>query len=146
MKLKLYCPKCYAGSPYIQIPAMDYKCKKCSTIMPINVSESIISKNIIDVCCSCNCGTFYTERASNRKFGCLVISSAIVAYIWLSTIVGQWALFALLSAAVVDFTIYSLTTIRTVCYRCLSEYVGAEINPEHKPFDNNTAARYAEKL
>ncbi|MBI4231838.1 hypothetical protein HY605_01285, partial [Candidatus Peregrinibacteria bacterium] len=145
MNVIFYCGKCYTPDGF-DVPSniSSVNCKKCDWQSSVNISESIKTNSIVDKCVLCNCGSFYTDKDFNRLLGCFIMVGAIVAYIWLINIIDQWALFVLLGAALVDLVFYMFVGTKTVCYRCLAEYRGFAANPEHKTFDNNTAARYAE--
>lgn len=145
MNVIFYCAKCYAPDGFdISSDVSSVKCKKCDWQSGVSVTESIKTKNVVDKCILCGCLSLYTDKDFNRLLGCFIMVGAIVAYIWLVNIIEQWALFVLLGAALVDLVFYMFVGTKTVCYRCLAEYRGFAPNSEHKPFDNNTAARYAE--
>ncbi len=137
MKILVYCSnkQCLRKS---EIPKNQnsFTCPGCGQVRQIDTS---LIKDIIERCCVCGLSYLYVERNFNGIIGGLVIVSAIVLYLVTSN------LFILLGVAALDFILYFLTKPRTICYKCLTEYVSFKQNPEHKSYSLGTASRFADK-
>ncbi|HLG42736.1 MAG TPA: hypothetical protein VI643_05175, partial [Planctomycetota bacterium] len=82
------------------------------------------------------------EKDFSRTVGCLVI--VVAAALFLAFSQSQGAIFILLGAALVDAVVYWLVGRRTICYRCLAEYRGFPLNPEHGAYELGVASRYSD--
>ena len=144
MRVVSYCSKCLRGTP-LSIPGEpEVFCRHCSDKRSVTPSASITENKIVDVCALCGGGHFYIEKQFPGWLGGSIVVAAIVSFLILTTVNIAVALGVLLGAAALDWVVYQVVPLRTICYQCLAAYCGAARNPEHTTYELGTAGRFAD--
>ncbi len=138
------CGKCLKRTvvPFDAPPA-EVTCA-CGERRAVSASASVRDRKVVDLCALCGSGYFYVEKSFNRWIGFIVITIAIVAFVWTITINWFVAMGILMGAALLDAIAYAVAGDRTICYQCLAEYTGGVRNPEHAAYDLGTAGRFTD--
>ena len=142
-RVSLMCQGCYRWREY-RVSALppEHACEKCGLKAPVSVEGRRADSGAVKMCFACGCGHLYVEKDFSRTVGCLVI--VVAAALFLAFSQSQGAIFILLGAALVDAVVYWLVGRRTICYRCLAEYRGFPLNPEHGAYELGVASRYSD--
>lgn len=144
MKLTSVCGKCLKRTAVaFDAPPGDVACA-CGQRQAVSASASIRDRKVVDVCALCGSGYFYVEKSFNRWVGFIVITIAIVAFLWTITINWFVAMGILMGAALLDAIAYAVSGDRTICYQCLAEYTGGVRNPDHGGYDLGIAGRFTD--
>jgi hypothetical protein len=138
------CPTCLKPTRVeLDPPPVEVACG-CGVKRPLTASPSMREKRIVDVCALCSSGYFYVEKSFNRWVGFVVVTVAILVFVWLITVNWFIAMGVLLGAALLDAVAYAISGDRTICYQCLAEYTGGVRNPDHGAYDLGTAGRFTD--
>jgi len=131
------CPKCLASTRVDGVE--NVVCRRCGERREMKPTAETLT-----VCGLCGCGYFYVEKDFNAWLGGAIMIAAVAGFLWAQSwniLVG----FAFLGgAALLDFVMYLVCPLRTICYKCLAVYRGAPANPSHKTYDLGIAARHAD--
>ncbi len=145
MEIVSFCESCYAGTRLdAKAGPTEAVCRKCGRRRDVRLTPSVAEKNVVDRCVLCGCGHLYIEKDFNGYLGFAVVAGAIAgsAVLWAWNLF--WSLGVLAAAALIDLLVWSLSRERTVCYRCVAQYRGADPNPEHERYELGTAGRFTD--
>jgi hypothetical protein len=127
MQILAKCPTCGAG---LSVGAVDapsaIKCGACGQEIPLDVSNALQADRAVDRCPVCAGTDFYVRKDFDPKMGVAAVSIAAVIsaiFYWYKRDFIAYAVLA--AAALLDFVIYRLLKLVTVCYRCHAEFRGA---------------------
>lgn len=138
MNVTSICPKCLASTA-VDAGAEGVTCRRCRDRREVKPCGGTLT-----VCALCGCGYFYVEKDFNAWLGGAIMIAAVAGFLWAQSwniLVG----FAFLgAAALLDFVMYLVCPLRTICYKCLAVYRGAPPNASHKTYDLGIAARFAD--
>ena len=127
MNVLAKCPTCDAGLPVRAAESPEsIKCGRCSTVIPLHVSDALRADTQVDSCPVCQGRDFYIRKDFDPKVGLtVVIIGAIVSgvFYWFGRDLIAYSILAF--AALVDLIVYGRLGDVTVCYRCHSEFRGA---------------------
>ncbi len=121
----------------------EVQCAECSQHVNFNVSESIRSQNIVDLCPCCEKSSFYIQRDFNRNLGlAIVVLCALVGlfFVWIDR--PLFFYLSLGAGVLLDFLLYLVLPDVTVCYACHTTFRKVSRNPGHKAFDLHIADHY----
>lgn len=142
-RIALVCPSCYRwGERRLAELPVEHTCLRCGRRQPLTGEGRLTDAGAVKICLACGCGHLYVEKDFNATLGCLIILAAAALFLIFSTY--QAALLFLLGAALMDFVVYLLVRKRTICYRCLAEYRGFPLHPEHGPYELGIASRFSD--
>lgn len=145
MEIVSFCEACYAATRLdSKAGPTEVVCRKCGKRRDVLLTSSVAEKNLVDRCVLCGCGHLYIEKDFNGYVGFAVVAGAIVAsaILWTRNLLGSLGVLA--AAALIDLLVWSLSRERTVCYRCVAQYRGADPNPEHERYELGTAGRFTD--
>jgi hypothetical protein len=131
MQINFLCPACSRENVLVTgEPWRDFRCEHdgCRREIDLELSASILERNVVDTCVVCRKDLFFLQKDFNRTLGCAILVLGAV------TSVLTYGL-SLLVAAAVDWILYYRLREVTVCYFCNSIYRGAAPNPKHKGYD-----------
>jgi hypothetical protein len=142
-RIAFVCPSCYrwAERRLSELP-VEHACLRCGRRQALAAEGRLTDEGAVKMCLACGCGHLYLEKDFNATVGCLVILAAAALFLIFSTY--QAALLFLLGAALMDFLVYLWVGKRAICYRCLAEYRGFPLHPEHGPYELGIASRFAD--
>ncbi|MGE3822421.1 MAG: hypothetical protein AB7I30_23650 [Isosphaeraceae bacterium] len=147
MELTFECPKCGAVGSSSPVEAGGLaRCPACPEVRAIR-PEAIDAEGLL-ACPLCGTEDLYLQKDFPQGLGLAIV----VAAIGISTVFWYQdrpvpALGILLLSALVDMVLYSRVGDVTICYRCLSQYRGAQANPAGRfhPFDLAIGERYRQE-
>lgn len=144
-RIALACSSCYRWDErrLAELP-VEHECRRCGRRQSLSVEGRLTEAGAVKMCLACGCGHLYVEKDFNATLGCLIIVTTAALFLIFSTY--QAALLFLLGAALVDFVVYILVGKRAICYRCLAEYRGFPMHPEHGPYELGIASRFADDV
>jgi hypothetical protein len=140
-----YCAACFKATRFDSAaPPSEVVCSKCGGRRPVEMTESVSARNIVDRCVLCGCGHLYIEKDFNGYVGFGIIVAAIVGsgVFWARNV--YVAVGVLGVAALVDLVFWIFSRERTVCYRCVATYRRSGLNPAHERYELGTAGRFAD--
>ena len=107
-------------------------CPRCGTRLPLDVSQSLRTDGIVNRCCVCGNKYGYVQKDFNPAVGCVIVLVGIgFSY-------HTYGL-SLVLCALLDFVVYQVVGMVTVCYQCDAEYRGFAKHPHSHPFDMKVA-------
>ena len=119
-------------------------CRNCSAEIPLK--SNAMEGPRVQLCPVCATVDLYIQKDFPQLLGLAIVGLGIVLssiawwQYWYPTALG-----ILLLTAALDLVLYYLVGDVTVCYRCLSQYRGAERNPDHQAFDLEVGERYRQE-
>lgn len=144
MEITAACPKCRAAAPVDAEPASrEFACPRCGERTPLQVTESVAARNLVDRCVVCGCGHLYIEKDFNGYLGGAIVLAAIVGsgIAWARNVAVSIAILA--GAALLDLAVWLVARERTRCYRCETVYRKTAPNPAHGRYELGLAGRFA---
>jgi hypothetical protein len=140
MEIVAKCPQCDAGLPVnaADAPAA-IKCGGCGRDIALSFSDAVKSGLGLDRCPVCGGADFYGRKDFDPKMGLTVVIIGIVisaTFYWFKRDLIAYSILA--AATLIDLVIYQRLKDLSVCYRCHTEFRGA--NARNSPaFDLHTA-------
>ena len=145
MEIISRCPSCGYRVAFDPVAARDapIHCERCSEIVPLSVSASLVEQNRAESCPCCGKNAFYVQRDFNRNLGLAVVVLCALAGL-LFVYYDRPALFyaSLGVGVLVDLVLYLLLPEVTICYACQAIFRGATTNPAHGAFDLHMADHF----
>ena len=133
MRINFLCHACAKENVLVSGEAWQpYRCEHCGVVIHLEVSASMIERNLIDTCAVCRKELFFIQKDFNRMLGCAILVAGSVASIFTYGL-------SLVAAAAVDWFLYYRLREVTVCYFCNSIYRDFAPNPKHKGYDLSIA-------
>ncbi|NUN48491.1 MAG: hypothetical protein HUU15_06645 [Candidatus Brocadiae bacterium] len=126
------------GSAFLSGHEPQRPCPGCGDPLKITLPPT---GETLDACWNCGCPNLYVEKAFPQVLGCGVI--VVSAGLAIAFAQKTWGL-SFLGIIVLDFVLYFLIPMRTVCYKCCAEYTGAPKNDRQKGYDLLIAGKYAD--
>ena len=145
MRVDTWCPSCLARTGFdTKAAPTEVVCPKCGSRRDVRLTESILERNVVDQCALCGCGHLYIEKDFNGYVGFAIVATAVVVsgIFWARNVFLSVGVLAL--AALVDLVVWTVSRERTVCYKCVTRYRGASVNPGHERYELGTAGRFAD--
>ena len=142
MRVISYCNGCLTGTAAEFPEAREIVCRQCGEKR--NVVAERLQENMVKQCAMCGCGHLYVEKDFPAWLGGAIMLSGVVGFLVMTFHNILIAIGILLAVAALDFVAYQFAPWRTVCYRCLATYRGAERNPDHRAYELGLAGRYSD--
>jgi len=115
------------------------RCAACGKETALELSPSLCSPRLVDVCPACAGRQLYLQRDFNQRAGLAIVAIGAL----LAPFTPYYS--SLIVAALVDASLYAMLPEITVCYRCHAHFRGFRRNPAHQAFDLHTAEQYGPK-
>ena len=115
-------------------PAAEIACSSCGRKYGTS-SQFIDPQKGVLRCGICGCHDLYIQKDFSRKVGCAIAAAGAILAPFTKFI-------SLAVAALVDFVLYRVLPLITICYRCGAIYREVPLNPEHQPFNLGINDRY----
>lgn len=137
LRLTAYCPRCLRrlhADPSTPVVT----CRRCGADVPLTWAAVTDPAGRVARCAVCGVSEFYIESDFPARLGCLVLVGCIVAFL------ATENLWILVVSGAANVVLWLLLPVRTICYKCLSEYRGAPRHPDHVEYELARGARFAD--
>jgi hypothetical protein len=147
MELTYECPSCGAighVSPVESTPVAT--CRVCSRSKELH--PRAFEAGNLHACAWCATDELYLQKDFPQGLGlAIVVAGFVVSTVFWYYDMPIPALSVLLVSALVDMVLYRVVPNVTICYRCLGQYRGTGVNPEHRfgAFDLAIGERYRQE-
>ena len=133
--LQYNCQDCGKSNEVEDVGATDeIMCSSCGRKYGSAMRFIDLQKGVLH-CGICGCRDLYIQKDFNRKVGLVIAATGAV--------LGPFTKWISLGvAALIDFTLYQVLPLITICYRCGAIYRELPLNPDFEPFNLGINDRY----
>ncbi|MFQ5700239.1 MAG: hypothetical protein ACE5HU_00155 [Acidobacteriota bacterium] len=136
MRIRYFCPTC-GDANTLPVPAASgqVQCRNCSARLALQRPDQPRAGEPVSACTVCGNDGLFIQKQFNQKAGCLIVGLGAALVPWTYGL-------SLAVCALVDFLLYRVLPLTTVCYVCDTRYLDTPVNPDHKPYDLLTAQTF----